>query len=220
MARLPRIVIPDCPHHVTQRGNRRQQTFFTEEDYSSYIDQLARSCKRYHVKIIAYCLMPNHVHLIAIPETEKALSKAIGDTHKIYTEELNYRMKWKGHLWQGRYFSVVMDEDYTEKCIAYVEMNPVRANLCEKPTDYRWSSARANSSGFPDKLIISPRYSSAREPNSESYELIRIQSRTGRPLGSKEFIQRLERETGLDIFPKKSGPKSIRNESVDLPLSF
>lgn len=98
MARLARLVIPGVPHHVTQRGNRRQRTFFCEEDYSAYLKLMAQWCAERGVAIWAYCLMPNHVHLIAVPQSEDALSRAIGEAHRRYTRRINFREKWRGYL--------------------------------------------------------------------------------------------------------------------------
>jgi putative transposase len=221
MAKLPRIVIPECPHHITQRGNRKQKTFFCKEDYEAYIDLLAQASRRYDLKIIAYCLMPNHVHLIVIPNSKETLSLAMAEVHENYAKQVNFKMGWSGCLWQGRYFSVPMDENYTERCIRYVELNPVRASLCSNPEDYQWSSARANLNGIEDKLIRN--FSSRIISNWRNFldkvvtdlelEEIRKNSRTGRPLGSKEFIESLEDLTGMSIFPKKPGRKAKSEHS-------
>ena len=110
MARLARVVIPGMPHHVTQRGNRRQPTFFDDEDYAAYLELMADGCREEGVAIWAYCLMPNHVHLIGVPETEQSLRRAIGEAHRRYTRRINFRERWRGYLWQGRFASFVMDE--------------------------------------------------------------------------------------------------------------
>jgi putative transposase len=108
MSRLARIVVPDYPHHIIQRGNRRQQTFFCDEDYEAYISLMAEWCGHLGVEIWFYCLMPNHVHLIAAPKSEDGLRRAIGEAHRRYTRRINYREDWRGHLWQGRFSSYVM----------------------------------------------------------------------------------------------------------------
>lgn len=112
MARLARLVIPGLPHHVTQRGNRRQQTFFNDGDYAAYIELMAQWCREEGVEIWSYCLMPNHVHLIAVPKTEDGLRRAIGESHRSYTRRINFREQWRGYLWQGRFASFIMDEPY------------------------------------------------------------------------------------------------------------
>ena len=110
MARIARIIAPNYPHHVTQRGNRRQPTFFCEDGYLVYIDLMAQWCHHYRVDIWSWCLMPNHVHLIAVPQTTEGLARAIGEAHRRYTRHINFRENWRGHLWQGRFASFPMDK--------------------------------------------------------------------------------------------------------------
>ena len=112
MARIARIVVPKMPHHITQRGNRRQKAFFNEGDYREYIALMSASCNLHGVEIWAYCLMCNHVHLIAVPEKPESLRHAIGEAHRRYTRAINFRNKWRGHLWQERFASFPMDEKY------------------------------------------------------------------------------------------------------------
>ena len=129
MARLARVVAPGFPRHITQRGNRRQQTFFCDEDYQRYVELMAEWCNALEVEILAYCLMPNHVHLIAVPQSAHGLGRAIGEAHRRYTRMINFRERWRGHLRQGRFASVVLDEPYLLTAARYVELNPVRAGL-------------------------------------------------------------------------------------------
>src|ERR1035437_250303 len=119
MVRIARIIAPGIPHHVTQRGNRRMQTFFCDQDYQEYINLMAQWCNRCNVAIWAYCLMPNHVHIIAVPETEGGLRQAIGETHRRYTCMINVREGWRGHLWQGRFTSFPMDERHLLAAVHY-----------------------------------------------------------------------------------------------------
>ncbi|TAN56117.1 MAG: transposase, partial [Rhodospirillales bacterium] len=144
MARLARVVAPGLPHHVTQRGNRRQPTFFDEGDYRLYLDLLADNAQRFGLQVWAYCLMPNHVHLIAVPEAQDSLTRALAETHRRYTRDINRRKGWKGFLWQGRFASFVLDEPHLLAAARYVETNPVRARLVEQPEDWAFSSARAH----------------------------------------------------------------------------
>ena len=123
--------MPGVPHHVTQRGNRRQKTFFTKEDYSAYLNLMADWCGQFGVEIWAYCLMPNHVHLIAVPEREDSLAQAIGEAHRRYTRRINFRKGWRGHLWQGRFSSYPMDDVYLMAAVRYVELNRSSAS-CKK----------------------------------------------------------------------------------------
>jgi putative transposase len=137
MARLARVVAPGLPHHVTQRGNRRQPTFFCDEDYDTYAQLMAQFRRAQNIEIWAYCLMPNHVHLIAVPQSVDGLRRAIGKAHRRYTQMVNFREGWRGHLWQGRFASFVLDEPYLLTAARYVELNPVRAALVKTPRPYR-----------------------------------------------------------------------------------
>ena len=152
MARLARVIAPGFPHHITQRGNRRQQTFFSDADYNAYIDLMAESSHHYGIDIWAYCLMPNHVHLIVVPETKGNIRLGIGEVHRRYTRFINFREDWRGHLWQGRFASYVMDESYLLACTRYIENNPVHAKLVERLEDWAWSSACAHIKGKNDQL--------------------------------------------------------------------
>jgi len=120
MARIARAVAPGNPHHITQRGNRRQRTFFNDEDYQFYLELMSEWCKKFQVDIWAYCLMPNHVHLIAVPETKDGLKRAIGEAHRRYTRRINLREGWCGHLWQGRFSSFIMDQRYLLTCCYFL----------------------------------------------------------------------------------------------------
>ncbi len=153
MARLARLVVPGMPHHVTQRGNRRQQTFFNDGDYAAYLELMADRCGDCGVEIWGYCLMPNHVHVIAVPSSEDGLRWAIGSAHQRYTRRINFRQKWRGYLWQGRFASFVMDEPYLLAAARYVELNPVRARVVDHPRRWPWSSARAHLCGRDDRLV-------------------------------------------------------------------
>lgn len=215
MARIARIIAPNYPHHVTQRGNRRQPTFFCEDDYLVYIDLMAQWCRHYRVDIWSWCLMPNHVHLIAVPQTTEGLARAIGETHRRYTRHINFRENWRGHLWQGRFASFPMDEQYLLATARYIEMNPVAANLVERPEDYRWSSTRAHLEGKDDELVkVAPlldlvsdwsNFLSLSPPNE--LDLLYRHERTGRPLGTHGFVETLEQTLKRVLQPQKPGPK-------------
>ncbi|KJR96648.1 MAG: transposase [Desulfobulbaceae bacterium BRH_c16a] len=219
MARIARAVAPGYPHHITQRGNRRQQTFFCEDDYLAYIELMAQWCRKYHVEIWAWCLMPNHVHLIAVPYIEGALSRAIGEAHRRYTRRINFREKWRGHLWQERFASFSMDEQYLLATARYIEMNPVAAKLVQNPEDYRWSSAKAHLSGEDDGLVqVSPLLELVSDWRSflkltpqDEIDMIHRHERTGRPLGAEGFIEKLELTLDRILRPKKPGPKKARS---------
>jgi putative transposase len=131
MPRAARLVLPGIPHHVTQRGNRRQPTFFSDADYGLYLRLLRHWCRKSGTSVWAWCLMPNHVHLVLVPTHEDGLRAALAPTHRSYTWEVNQRHGWRGHLWQSRFASFPMEEAHLHACLRYVELNPVRAGLAE-----------------------------------------------------------------------------------------
>ena len=153
MARIARVVAPGEPHYVTQRGNRRQETFFRTEDYEAYRALMVEWCGRFGVTIWAYCLMPNQVHLVAVPESEGGLCRALGEAHRRYTRRINFREAWRGRLWQGRFASIMMDEDYLSRAVHCVELNPVRAGIVKRPGDYPFRRAAALLAGKDDTLV-------------------------------------------------------------------
>ena len=153
MARLARVVAARLPHHVTQRGNRRQKVFFGDDDYALYRDLLAEGCRAAGVAVWAYCLMPNHVHVVLVPSDEHGLSHTFAELHRRYTGYVNARARTTGHLWQGRFGSVAMDEDHLFHALRYVSLNPVRAGLTKRPEDWPWSSTRALIAGQDDHVV-------------------------------------------------------------------
>jgi putative transposase len=219
MARIARVIAAGIPHHVTQRGNRRLSTFFSNEDYQAYIALMSEWCQKCNVEIWAYCLMPNHVHLIAVPESEDGLRRGIGEAHRRYSRMINFRENWRGHLWQGRFASFPMDENYLLAAALYVEMNPVRANLATDATAWPWSSAQAHVAGNDDGLVkVSPLLEIVGDwktfltgANEELLNDIRKHERSGRPLGSEEFVESLEADLSRTLKPEKPGPKGKLN---------
>ena len=216
MARIARVVMPGVPHHVTQRGNRRQQTFFEDDDYAAYLDLMAEWCDRCGVEVWAYCLMPNHVHLVAVPASEMGLARAIGEAHRRYTRRINFREGWRGYLWQGRFASFPMDEVYVMQAARYVELNPVRAKLSREPWGWRWSSAAAHVSGKDDRLVkVKPLLARVDDWGKFLGEAVdpaeaamwRRHERTGRPLGGAGFVERLEGMLGRVLRRQRPGRK-------------
>jgi len=215
MARIARVVVPGYPHHVTQRGSRRQPTFFCEEDYQLYLNVVAESCRRHGVEVWAYCLMPNHIHMIAMPSASEALSKALGFAHRKYAMRVNAREGWTGHLWQERFSSFVMDESYLLAAVRYVELNPVRAGLVDHPQDYRWSSVKSHLNNTDDVLVkVAPMlervtcWSSFLEVERSVVE-IKSHTNTGRPLGHNDFVSGLEKIVKRPMRPQKAGRKKL-----------
>ena len=224
MARLARVVVPGIPHHVTQRGNRRMQTFFRQDDYQAYLSLLVEWCRQREVAIWSYCLMPNHVHLIVVPETADGLRRAIGEAHRRYTRRVNFREGWRGHLWQGRFASFVMDDAYLLAAARYVEINPVKARLTEVPEAWPWSSAAAHIAGRDDAVaaghwlgeriagwVCTWREYLMDRVDDELPAAMRLHESTGRPLGSRPFVEKLEALLGRKLFPGNPGrPKKAR----------
>jgi putative transposase len=220
MARIARVTAAGIPHHVTQRGNRRMPTFFRDEDYQAYIELMREWCLKRRVEIWAYCLMPNHVHLIAMPESDDGLRRGIGEAHRRYSRMINHRENWQGHLWQGRFASFPLDENYLLATARYIEMNPVRAGLAREPQSWRWSSARAHLSGRNDELVrVSPLLEIAGDwmlflssgGEEEKMNHIRRHERTGRPLGDGGFVDKLESALKRPLKRRKPGPKIANN---------
>jgi putative transposase len=205
MPRIARVVVPGLPHHITQRGNRRMRTFFCADDYQRYRELMSEWCRRCGVDIWAYCLMPNHAHLIAVPESEHALRRAIGEAHREYTSEINKREGWRGYLWQGRFASYVMDEAHTVAAARYIELNPVRAGLVFSPGEHPWSSATAHLRGRNDGLVrVAPLLERVgnwseflgERSEPEMLDVLRKHAVTGMPLGSDAFVRQVEGTLG------------------------
>jgi len=219
MARLSRLVLPGHPHHVTQRGNRKERVFFEEGDYLLYIDLLSESAKKADTEIWCYCLMPNHVHLVAVPSDKDGLRRTFADAHRRYTNYINTRLRTTGHLWQGRFGSVVMDEAHLYHAVRYVSLNPVRAKLVEKAKDWRWSSVAAHLAAKDDGLVkVAPvleRYGNFAaflgdgSYDEKEFKRLRQSETTGRPLGDDAWLDGLEAMTGKNLKAQKRGPKPL-----------
>ena len=214
MPRIARVVVPNFPHHITQRGSRNQKVFFTEADRRNYVAILKEEITKHQVEIWAYCLMDNHVHFIAVPQNQEDIAKVFREAHKRYARMINQREGWRGHLWQERFHSFVMDEKYLYAAVRYVEKNPVKAKLVERPEDYLWSSAKARIERSQDALLSSfylvdeikdwSKYLLEDEKKDQNYEKnVESHLRTGRPFGTVEFIQNIEEATRrkLSVMP-------------------
>ena len=209
------------PHHVTQRGNGRARTFFGDDDYALYRDLLAATASR-RGRDRAWCLMPNHVHLILVPSDPDGLRRALSRVHRSYAGTIQARRKRSGHFWQGRFGAVAMDEEYLAAALRYVSLNPVRARLVRRAQDWRWSSARAHLRGKDDGLTALapirerfPRFADllASEPDLALFDRLRAAETIGRPLGNDRFLARVERLTGRALKPGKRGPKPAEPDS-------
>jgi putative transposase len=204
MPRIARIIIPDVPHHITQRGNNRQDVFFVDGDKAAFLGILKEQSQKYGLQIEGYCLMTNHIHIIATPGKEDSLALTMGRTNLLYAQYINYMHGRGGHLWQNRFYSCPMDTNYFYKALCYIEQKPVRAGMVRRPWTYRWSSAGFHI-GRGDEFDLLDRARWARQSSGldwkkilqerqEKLELnrLRIYCRTGRPLGSDKFISKLE----------------------------
>jgi len=153
MPRRPRIVMPNMPQHLIQRGNNRQVCFYADEDYLLYLDWLANYAAKFKCQIHAYVLMTNHVHLLATSQQSESVGLMMKALSQRYVQYINRRYKRTGTLWEGRYRSCpIQAETYLLACQRYIELNPVRANIASHPAEYRWSSYRINAQG---KMLVS-----------------------------------------------------------------
>jgi len=215
MPRIARVVVPEVPHHITQRGVRKMDVFFSDDDREAYIDLLSEQSKRFGVRYLAWCLMSNHIHLIAVPETETSLAKGIGEAHKRYSRRINFREGWRGYLFQGRFFSCPLEGEHVIAAIRYVLRNPVRAGIVRKAWTYPWSSAgwligEASDDPLAERSPVllevdDWRALLSRDPLED--EALRRHTRTGRPLGSESFLVAVEKLTGRSLRPRKPGRK-------------
>ena len=219
MPRISRVVAVGYPHHITQRGNYRQSVFENESDYTQYLQWLNDYSRKYSLKIWAYCLMSNHVHFVVVPMKEDSLAKTFNTLHMRYSQYFNQKSKAKGHLWQGRVYSSVLDERHLYAAVRYVENNPVRAKIVKKAHEYTWSSARAHVAQETNLILSNDCYlikeinnyiAYLRERDDEAViNEIRQHTKTGRPCGNKSFVTTIERllERTLVALPRGRPPK-------------
>lgn len=224
MSRVARVVIPGLAHHVTQRGNRRMRVFFEPADYVRYRDTLAEHCRDAGVEVLAWCLMPNHVHLVLRPSDEQGLVRALAPAHQHYSWVINQRHGWRGYLWQGRFASFPMDEPHCIAAVRYVELNPVRAGLAAGAEDWAWSSARAHVADRGDQLIAPPPWPQpldalgpwpeflAETMDDDVLTRYRRHTATGLPLGSDGFVSRIADLCGREL---KRRPRGRPRKSVE-----
>ncbi len=227
MARLPRIIVPGAPHHVTQRGNRRQRVFMEDNDYALYKDWLAKSCRSNGVEVWSYCLMPNHVHLILVPSDDTGLSRAVGETHRRYSGYVNSRLRVTGHLFQGRFGCVAMDESHLMAAFRYVALNPVKAKLATTAVAWTWSSTSAHFQGKDDGLVtVKPLldrverlegFLDAAPDSGLEADLAKGQT-IGRPLMDDQALAELEKRLGRPLRPRKRGRRASPKNDIRQPF--
>ena len=223
MPRVARIIVPQYPHHITQRGNNRAGVFFDDEDRTTYLSLLKSYCEKWTVEIWAYCLMTNHLHILAVPADEVSLSRYIGRTNLLYTQHVNRKYKRSGRLWQNRFFSTIVEADsYLWAVARYIEQNPVKSKQVIRPEDYRWSSCRTNISGQGDGLVTMKGWLDENDLGAYKIFLmqqdpatdqkIRANTSTGRPMGGEGFIVGLEKRLCRKLLPGKAGrPKKLKD---------
>ncbi len=224
MPRFARAVLPGCVHHVTQRGNNRQDVFFVDDDRRTYLDLLRQEADKHGLRVLGYCLMTNHVHLIAVPRDEESLAKAVGRTHFRYTQYVNRLHGRSGHLWQNRFYSCVLDEPHYWEAMKYIERNAVRARLVRRAWRYPWSSAAAHCDGRDpsgvldmsawqrDAVGLDWRAALTQPQDEKAIASLRLCTSRGRPLASDSFVSKLERRIGrrLRALPIGRPPRKKR----------
>ena len=215
MPRIARAVISRVPHHITQRGNRGEDVFFADADRMRYLELLSQYAPKHGLDILAYCLMSNHVHLVATPQRDDSLATTLKPVHLRYAQHVNWSQKLTGRLWQGRFFSCPLDKAHFWSAVRYVERNPVRAGIVRRAENYLWSSA-ATHCGLRDHRFLSNRanwtdhiddWSAWLRQKEEPVvvEELRRQTKTGRPAGSARFVARIEKALRRTLRPKPIG---------------
>lgn len=216
MTRIARLVVPDLPHHVTQRGNRRERVFFDDGDYRAYLKLVAAAAREARTAIWAYCLMPNHVHFVMVPRIEDGLRATFAEAHRRYTSRINAKLGTTGHLWQGRFASVAMDGRHLMAALRYVAMNPVRAGLVSRAADWPWSSAQACVAETNDPVVdvrdvidLTGDFETFLNEDEDlaAVSALRKSKSTGRPVGAEDWIRALEAMSGRPLARSRTGPK-------------
>ena len=218
MARMARVVVEGVPHHITQRGNNRQDVFLRDEDRRFYLKTLSERCRQHGVRLLGYCLMTNHVHLAALPAAAKSLALGIGQTHWRYAQQFNRRYGRSGHLWQNRFYSCPLGPSHLVSALAYVDLNPVRAGLVGAPLQYPWSSTATHVEGRdPQQIIDLTSWKNlgiqgdwgellASEAVSGRDGELRAATSTGVPFADAGFVRELETRLGRRLEPRPPGP--------------
>lgn len=229
MARLTRVSPKGIPQHIVQRGNNRQVCFGSNEDMMAYLNWLKEYSKKSKVDIHAWVLMTNHVHILCTPQEEGAVSKMMQSLGRMYVRYYNYRYKRSGTLWEGRFkSSLIESEQYLLELYRYIELNPVRANMIEEPSEYSWSSYNCNAHGIETELQTAHelylRLGKTKEDRLRNYRAlfdahvdteilkeIRSSINKGLSLGNERFTSEIESLTSKRISPRKAGrPKKVK----------
>ncbi len=220
MGRPPRVIVPNYPHHIVQRGHNRNVVFIEPGDYEFYLDTLLEFKKFYGVKVYSWCLMTNHVHLILDPgEYPESISHLMKRLSGRQTRRVNRLENRTGSLWEGRYkLSPIDTVEYLMQCCRYVDLNPVKAKMVEKPEDYRWSSYRAKIGLVASSILDYDQcYLGLQDSKSgyrkfvesgvvsDEYDFIRTQLSRNQLTGSSQFVEEIERRCGVRIESRPQG---------------
>jgi putative transposase len=210
-------VVPGCAHHITQRGNHRQTVFLHDQDRSVYLDLVKKNAEDCGVKLLGYCLMPNHVHWIALPETDDGLANTFGRAHHRYSSYFQAHRRTSGHLWQNRFYSCPLSTSHLAAAMLYVEQNPVRAGMASHPEEYAWSTARAHSRGY-DPLDVADVHWWGERYTAQEWRLLLAQRTeteadlalerctfAGKPCGEPAFVVRVSLDVGRDVSLRNRG---------------
>ena len=223
MARLPRFIKPGEPQHVILRGNNRDPVFYADEDYQFFRNKLCDASKKHQCAVHAYVLMTNHVHLLVTPSLGEGISKMMQMLGRYYVQYFNHTYERTGTLWEGRYKASLIDsEHYLLLCMRYIELNPVRADMVEHPSEYPWSSYRYNGLNQFDPLV-SPHHeyqqlggdASSRcdayrsffnaQISEKSLQEIRVSANKNWVLGSDYFKEKIEKKLNRRAVPLARG---------------
>lgn len=219
MARIARVIAPGLPHHITQRATNREPVFTTDHSRQVYLSLLREHSHRHQLRILAYCLMTNHIHLLAIPEHDDSLSRTLRYVHGRFAQYVNAGLNRCGHLWQNRFYSCPVDPAAADPVLAYIELNPVRAGIVAEADRFAWSSAGLHTGASPNRpSLLDMNWWASVGWNSQSWKeyllkwrgeesTIRLATFTGRPLGSDDFVRDLEARLGRTLERQKPGPK-------------
>lgn len=202
--------MPGVSHHVTQRGNNRADVFFVDDDRRVYLELLRKGAQRYGLQVEGYCLMTNHVHVVGVPREEHSLARALALANLLYTQYVNQMHGRSGRLWQNRFFSCPLDDAYRVAALCYAEHNPVRAGMVKSPADYAWSSAACHCGGEDGARLLDLSAWGREYPGDtwqrvlaehapESRDALRLNTRTGRPLGTDSFLSKIETTLGRRV---------------------
>ena len=237
MPRGPRLRLPGLPLHIVHRGNNRGLCFFREAHFGRYLERLQESATRFDCRVHAYVLMTNHVHLLVTPRDPQGISALMKRIAQDHAQYINRTCSRSGPFWEGRYYASFVDsETYFLRCHKYIEMNPVRAGLVHHPAEYRWSSFRTNALGYPSAFLSNhevyeglgsspPRRQAAYRAffevplTGDELECIRAATRSGRAVGSVEFLERVKAQANRPVIVAARGrPASTSEEKGTVPI--